>query len=78
MKKEERCSRRNQLSVILVGWYRYRKERYCHSISYGVLLLGWVLVFYSFPSLSSFTLFQCKFSSRSLSLFGNFILQKQS
>lgn len=49
MKKEERGSRRNQLSVILVGWYRYRKERYCHSISYGVLLLGWVLVF--LPSL---------------------------
>ncbi len=78
MKKEERCSRRNQLSVILVGWYRYRKERYCHGESYGVLLLGWALGLFSFPSLSSFTLFQCKFSSRSLSLFGNFILQKQS
>lgn len=50
MKKEERCSRRNQLSVILIGWYRYRKERYCHSLGYGVLLLGWVfLVHHSLP-----------------------------
>ncbi|MCT8547486.1 hypothetical protein KZ418_10530, partial [Glaesserella parasuis] len=54
MKKEERRIRRNQLSVILIGWYRYRKERYCHSGGYGVLLLGWVYsVFLLFPSLNT-------------------------
>lgn len=39
MRKEERRICRNQLSVILIGWGRYRKERHCRNYGYGVLLL---------------------------------------
>lgn len=41
MRKKERNSCRNQLKVILIGWERFRKKRYCHSLfnNYGVLLV---------------------------------------
>lgn len=42
MRKNERSDRRNQLEVILIGWWRLRKERHCHSLfsHYGALLVG--------------------------------------
>lgn len=46
MRKKERRICRNQLSVILIGWGRYRKGRHCRNINcYGVLLLGLVHIF---------------------------------
>jgi len=32
MKKIERNICRNRLKVILIGWWRIRKNRHCHSI----------------------------------------------
>lgn len=49
MRKKERRICRNQLSVILIGWGRYRKGRHCRNVKLrSATVWSWVSIIFTF------------------------------